>query len=270
MKKSINKLKLLILKIARPILRIMLKYTYDESEYKNHFISKYPKNIINVDTLAPKIIYGFWTGNNELTPNRKRCIESIKKNAGIPFVLVTPNNLSNFILPNYPLHPAYEYLSTNHRSDYLRSYFMHHHGGGYIDIKHIKKSWLNAMEKLNRHTTKWAVGYPELAPSMIPPQPHNKLNSQLRNNYYRIIGNAGFIFKPGSPFTEEWSKLVEEKLSANYDKLKSNPGNIWGSNRGYPLPWASLQGSIFHPLCLKYSEFILQDNSLEMSFENYR
>lgn len=53
----------------------------------------------------------------------------------IPFHLITLDSLPPWIDPEIPLHPSFDHLSTIHRSDYLRCYFMHVHGGGYTDIK---------------------------------------------------------------------------------------------------------------------------------------
>ena len=80
-------------------------------------------------------IYVFWTGDNVMGPNRQRCLENLKTQSGMNVILVTKDNLSDFVLPEHPIHPAYKYLSLNHHSDYLRCYFMYHYGGVYSDIK---------------------------------------------------------------------------------------------------------------------------------------
>ena len=245
------------------------KFFYDSNRYSDTFLERYPKQDQIVTTYAEEVVYGFWTGTNAITPNRQKCIESIKKKCGVRFQLVTPDNLSQFIVKEHPLHSSYDNLSLNHKSDYLRCYFMHYHGGGYIDIKMIDKSWESSFKKLNRRCDKWIIGYPELAPSGISQQ-KGMLESDLRRNYFRLIGNGGFICKPKTPFTNEWLKLVEDYLSDNKDELEKNPGNIFGTNEGYPLSWAGVQGAIFQPLCLKYHDVILQNSDLQMSFENYR
>ena len=66
----------------------------------------------------------------------------IRAVTGVDLVLVTPDNLGEWLVDDSPLHPAYEDLSLIHRSDYLRGYLMHHHGGGYIDIKQPLGSWV--------------------------------------------------------------------------------------------------------------------------------
>src|SRR5690606_1936777 len=124
---SINKLKIRLLSLIQPLLKVV-PFSFRESNYSGSFIVRYPKEAKIIDYKANTVLYAFWTGNNELTENRLRCLESIKKNSGVPFVLVTPGNLEEYIVNEHPLHPAYEYLSLIHRSDYLRCYFMHHHG----------------------------------------------------------------------------------------------------------------------------------------------
>ena len=66
-------------------------------------------------------VYVFWTGNNPLTGKRKKCLESIKKNIGVPVTLITPDNLDEYILSHSPIHKSYKYLSGTHKSDYLRT-----------------------------------------------------------------------------------------------------------------------------------------------------
>ena len=39
---------------------------------------------------------------------------------------------------------------------------MHHHGGGYADIKPFNHSWKPAFVKVNQDKIKYALGYPEL------------------------------------------------------------------------------------------------------------
>ena len=53
---------------------------------------------------------------------------------------MTPANLQDWVVAGHPLHPAYNDLSLVHRSDYLRAYLLHHHGGGYCDLKRPIKS----------------------------------------------------------------------------------------------------------------------------------
>lgn len=95
---------------------------------------------------------------NPMSNNRRRSITSLQAVAGVPVVLVTPENLPQFIQPNAPLHPAFEYLSLVHKSDYLRCYFMHHLGGGYSDIKPCRHNWLASFEQLEASPA-YAIGW---------------------------------------------------------------------------------------------------------------
>lgn len=62
------------------------------------------------------------------------CLRSMRRNAGLPVVLVTAGNLRQLV-PD--LHPAYPHLSLPHRADYLRAYLLHHYGGIYLDADTI-------------------------------------------------------------------------------------------------------------------------------------
>ena len=81
-----------------------------------------------------RVIYCFWFGP-EMSDNRKKCFESIIQNSKVGVRLVTKHNLQEYNLADSPIHPAFQYLSATHKSDYLRCYFMYHYGGGYTDIK---------------------------------------------------------------------------------------------------------------------------------------
>ena len=52
--------------------------------------------------------------------------------------------------------------------------------------------------------------------------------------------------------------------------LTQSPGNTFGTNDGYPVPWAAVQGAVFQPLCLKYAERVRSDDRFRPSFEDYR
>jgi hypothetical protein len=80
-------------------------------------------------------IYCFWTGDNEMSQNRLDGLHNLQTVSECEVILVTPQNLNQYILPDAPLHPGYKYLSETHKADYLRTYFMHFYGGGYSDIK---------------------------------------------------------------------------------------------------------------------------------------
>jgi hypothetical protein len=43
-------------------------------------------------------IYCFWTGINEMSENRKKCLEQLKEVSECNVILVTPVNLHEYIL----------------------------------------------------------------------------------------------------------------------------------------------------------------------------
>lgn len=256
------------------------EYVYKENRYPGIDFLKIPPKDLKTDCGdIPEVIFCFWTGTNPLTPNRVRSINSIEKNSKLPVQLVTPSNLHDFILPDQPLHPAYEYLSCVHKADYLRCYFMNYIGGGYSDIKECRSSWRNAYESLNVDKTKIAVGYPENSPSdcviayckeYFSLKNRFRLNYDMSVYYDKMIGNGVYIFRPKTMLSNMWIRELHRRLDINMDLLIKNPGNIWGDNYGYPLKWNSILGQIFHPLSLIFSNKIIRSNDVRPIMENYR
>lgn len=219
---------------------------------------------------TPKI-YCFWTGTNPITPNRIRALESLKQNSGAEVILVTPNNLPEYILKDFPLHPGFQYLSETHKADYLRWYFMHHHGGGYSDIKNTKKSWKSSFETLEQ-SDKWVIGYQEVQRGVCSQHPN------VRDNYQKLIGNGAYIFKPYTPITTEWGKKIHQILDQKLERLKKNPskfpqdqyGVIYeGKSSKYPLEWAEICGCLLADILSKYLDKVLQGLP-QPDFTNYR
>ena len=90
--------------------------------------------------------------------------------------------------------------------------------------------------------------------------------------YWRIlVGNGAFIFRKKTPFTEEWHEESKRRLIAASKDLKEHPArDFFGTNSDYPLQWEEMQGSIFHPLCLKFNSKLLRNNKIKPSFKDYR
>ena len=255
------------------IISLLFPYNYINKKYSQEFMKKKqkssPPKIIH--TKINKIIYMFWTGTNEITPNRMQGIDSLKKNAEIPVRIITPKNLCKYILPDDPLPSAYEKLSLNHRSDYLRAYFMYHYGGGYADIKRYAHSWKEAFNELD-DSDAYVLGYPEVNYCGAANIKEDKILAKDLEIYWRLlIGNGAFICRPHTPFTEEWYSETKRRLLLYSDQLSKHPAKgIFGENKDYPLPWTYLQGEVFHPLCLKYNNKILRNKKIKPSFVNYR
>jgi hypothetical protein len=213
-------------------------------------------------------IYCFWTGTNEMSENRKRCLRQLKQICGCNVILVDPSNLNNYILPEHPIHPAYEYLSQTHKADYLRTYFMHFHGGGYSDIKETSGSWNRAFEQLKSNDNKWICGYPEV--------PYGVAYKPVTDKWSELIGNCAYISKPQTKLTTEWYSEMIALLDIRLERLKRFPathpqeqGNSADDHEGYPIEWNEMLGRIFHKVTYKYKEHLL--NTLPICFfSNYR
>ncbi|WP_426480012.1 capsular polysaccharide synthesis protein [Chryseobacterium sp. CBSDS_008] len=238
--------------------------------YKVFCFSKPDKENDRSSEKAEEIIYCFWTGYNEMPQNRQRALESIYKKSAVRVKCITADMLDNYILPMYPLHKAYPYLSLVHKSDYLRSYFMYHYGGGYCDIKHINNSWKKSFHRLNKSNNHWIIGYRELGKRGVGNCSDKNFETHMKKHFFLLIGNGGYIFKKNTPFAKEWLEKVHDILDQQYDNLKMNPGNIMGNNNGYPLKWSQILGDVFHPLCLKYTAKLMYSKHLMPSFEDYR
>lgn len=248
-------------------------YHYNPSRYIDTFLSNEASNLQKSKKKIDRVIYIFWTGNNEITPNRLKGIATLEKVSGIKVQLITPNNLSNYLVKDDPLPEAFQYLSLNHKSDYLRSYFMHHYGGGYADIKTYYHSWINAFDLLETSDSAYVIGYPEVGfwGAANQDMPDGPLKYDLHYYWRLLIGNGAFICRPHTPLTSEWHEEAKRRLEKYAEDLKEHPAqDFFGSNDDYPLFWSEMQGSIFHPLCLKYNQFILKDKALMPSFKNYR
>jgi hypothetical protein len=202
----------------------------------------------HLDSINDNIIYCFWTGNNEMSDNRKKALSDLKENSKCNVMLVDTNNLHKYILKNHPLHEAYKYLHYTHRSDYLRTYFMHFYGGGYSDIKGTPMSWINAFDDMRKHPNAYINGYPEKHPYDVAYGPVTHL-------YTKLIGNGAYIVRSNTEFTNEWfsemSSLLDKKLPL-LKQMKINPDVAINESSEYPIEWNEMLGRIFHRILEKY------------------
>lgn len=236
----------------------------------------YRRSFVNLDVAAkssdsvPQVIYCFWTGDNDLSPNRARNFNQLQRvNPSIPVKLVLSSKVSDFVVDGYPLHPMYEQLSLVHRSDYLRAYFLLHHGGGYADIKETPGPWRPHFERLREAPDLWAIGYPERSSRWAANAPRN-LGRDLRHYYTLALGTSALIMRPGTPLAAEWMAEVNRRMDYFGDMLAKHPGGVRGENPLYPVSWNNLLAQAFHPLCLKHHGRIIYEPSMAPSIREYR
>lgn len=201
-----------------------------------------------------KTIYCFWTGNNPLSDQRKNSLNQLKEVSECNVVLVTPDTLNDYIIPDHPLHPAYQYLSEVHKADYLRTYFMNFIGGGYSDIKRTTGSWKKAFEDISNADDKWIIGYKELEGGVgYPP---------IVDEWQSLLGNGAYICKPNTQLTNEWYNDMIRLLDDKLDTLIQYPAQCHRDYLGfngsmYPIGWNEMLGHIFHRICYTYKDKLM-------------
>lgn len=250
-----------------PHLAELTPYQFDPSRYRRSFLVR-SAPIDDEPSELPRRVLCCWTGDNELTPNRKRNLDLLRTTLGVDVVLVTQDNLSDWIVAERPLHWAYEYLSLVHRSDYLHAYLMHHHGGGYVGIKEPLGSWNASFDAIEGDSSKWLLGYREVGVAGVTRAPGN-LGADLRRYYSKLIGCGAMIVRSHTPFTAEWLREVERRMDYYAPQLVEFSGGTRGGVVGYPVSWTRLMGRIFHPLSLKYMDRLLIDDRVKVRFEDY-
>lgn len=212
-----------------------------------------------------KNVFCVWSEDNKMSENRRVCLDSIVDNLGSNIILVAPDNLDQYVVPAHPLHPAYKYLSATHKSDYLRTYFMHFFGGGYTDIKRHRNNWSPYFEILAKDDNTWICGYREGGEDCIGYRPYAKY-------WNKLIGNGCYICKPNTPLTRVWYSEMIKLLDGRLEELKKHPATHIRDHKdlgtGYPIEWNEVGGRIFHRISYDYVDHINQ-NLPACSFENY-
>jgi len=227
--------------------------------------------------LTSRTVFCLWTGSEILSENRLKALWSIFNNTGRPVAFVTQETLNEWVVQGSPMHPAYPYLSSTHKSDYLRCYLMHHFGGGYSDIKQTTARWEPFFAQLEQSEDSLALGYTEL-PHGIP-HVHGEFGDQIRAAHQELIGLCSFIFKPKTQLTTKWYEQLHDLLDQKFELLKDNPGKFPldqtglvlpdGSASSYPLRWAEILGEILHPLFYEFRDRLIKA-PIAPKFRDYR
>jgi hypothetical protein len=178
-----------------------------------------------------------------MSQQRQQCLHQLRDVSRCNVVLVTPETLPAYILPDHPLHEGYRYLSAVHKSDYLRCYFMHFHGGGYADIKLTMGSWIKAFRDMEVNPSALINGYQAGGPD-------NVSAFELKDQWYELIGVCQMIVRPRTPLTNEWYTEVHRILDQALEQLKQHPArhpyDTPESGSGYPIGYTDILGIPFN------------------------
>ena len=233
-------------------------------------------------------VFVLWFGGHPMPPVRQECVQSLR-DGGLDVVLLTDDDVPDWVLPDAPLVPAYWLLTPIQRSDYFRAYLMHHHGGAYTDIKKPEGSWLPGLQQLADDPNLWAVGYPverwNVSTCGIEPHPRYQpwrlrwfRYRWMQLNHTKIMGGGGFGFKPRTELTRRWLEGVEARVREKTPALQANPGRYSKERYGdindgtvskYPVPWLYLAGDVLHPLSYRYRRHVARILP-RLSFEDYQ
>lgn len=242
-------------------------FSYESARYRGTFLDRdvAPTGSSNL----PRRVFVIWAGDNPMSKNRRRNLDTIRSTIGLPVELVTPSNLGEWLVDGHPLHPAYADLSLIHRSDYLRGYLMHHHGGGYVDIKKPLQSWAPSFNAMVSDPDAWVTSYSAAHANWIGKLP-GRLGRDILVRYRLMFGKSGFVMRSHTPLTAAWMSEVDRRLDGLQAHLAAHPGGIFGEDPLYPLSWTDLLGRVLDPLTLKYVAHTRLDDRMLLEFENYR
>eukprot|EP00747_Dinoflagellata_sp_TGD_P028273 gnl/TRDRNA2_/TRDRNA2_133154_c0_seq1.p1 gnl/TRDRNA2_/TRDRNA2_133154_c0~~gnl/TRDRNA2_/TRDRNA2_133154_c0_seq1.p1 ORF type:complete len:334 (-),score=46.89 gnl/TRDRNA2_/TRDRNA2_133154_c0_seq1:187-1188(-) len=172
-----------------------------------------------------KVVWMCWTGTNPMPAHLRLCLQTVRKNSGLEVILVTPDNLAEYV-PDP--HPGYKFLHLAHRADYLRCYLLHNYGGIYLDCDTIVLKSLeglfDALEDFD------AVGYDG-------------------SPWGEFIGISDMgPFKPGTELTNLWFAALHGKLEMKMPETESKKTDVFY--------WQEILRDIFVPASLMHRQKI--------------
>lgn len=213
-------------------------------------------------SVVPRVVWCFWDGE-EMNKTREDSLLLMSKHLEVPVCLITTKNINEFILSKAPLHPGYYYLSSVHKSDYLRIYLLHYYGGGWHDIKPTEISFKNVWDEFEDSNV-FLVGKPEIKNG--PAKIYDNEGRWMRRYWKDLVSCGAWVGKANTLLSKEMIKNINCLLDENLELLKLNPPkNAYDCKikkyryfkkkvlgyKEYPLDW-TVFGNIFHPLNYKY------------------
>lgn len=198
----------------------------------------------------PYVLTCFWTDSTPMTAQRQARLQDLRAYAHpVQIRVLTEETIPSLVRPGAPFHPAYPYLSAVHRSDYLRAYLMHFHGGGYSDIKsYMQGSWVAAFREMDAR--------PEMYLSWRHP-------------------GCAMIGRPHTELTRRWYAEVCRRLDVHLPALRAYPGRPSpvahsAVDPAYPLRWGELLYEILEPITKDYPGRVLGNSIPLFHTHNYR
>lgn len=243
---------------------------FDPQDWPHHHVAHdEPIEQLTTEPL-PRRIFVCWTGDNPMSANRVRGLASLRStNPDVDVVLVTQDNLEQWVLADHPLHSAYRNLSLIHRSDYLRCYLLHFHGGGYADLKPTRNSWAALFARMDASDA-WMGGYRVPVRLMTPNDPDPAMERAMRACSELRLGQCAYLARPRTPLTAQWWRELNRRMDTYAAALAQDPGDAFGDNPGYPVPFNALLAQVVDPLQVKYREHLVYDPDLMPVLEGYR
>lgn len=197
----------------------------------------------------------FWTTDDPMPKARLSCLPDLE-NLTVPAIVLRPDGIRLMEVEGHPFHPAYRFLTPVHKSDYLRSYVMNHHGGGYADLKHYTRdnNWDVAFDILERRPEVHMV-----CRSMAESKNFVPRDSKARADFERTPMCCHYACRPHSEFTEEWHRRVDAYMDSVADRLEwfAKGNDIskldqYAMPDGYPIQYFHMHLAVFQPLVLEF------------------
>lgn len=147
---------------------------------------------------------------------------------------------------------------------------MHHHGGGYSDIKPCSWDWNPYFDQLEASDA-FGIGAPEdeFELSVTPKQ-----RPWLGQHWKKLMTNDLYIFKPNTEFTTRWYNTLLSVMDIKFNNLQKFPAKESREAADtfitrYPIQWGEILLEIFHPLCYHYTDRLIKTMPCPIT-QNYR
>jgi hypothetical protein len=121
-----------------------------------------PPGIRSASDPVPSVVWAFWMHDYAMETRSLEDLQNMTDTLKVNVQAVTPSSLDQYNVTEEPFHKALDYLAPNHKLDYLRAYFMHHHGGGYLEIakRQTNYTWQAAFDYIGDNESYWFLGTP--------------------------------------------------------------------------------------------------------------